>query len=154
EQKDLLPRRETIRRAWRLGQEVVEVAEPVLGEDREVLGAIRYGLSTRRMHQALADAAAESKSQQLNSIALIGATVGLATLLGILLSRVQAVRITQPVQALTQAAIALARGERSVRVSITSGDELQVLGFSFNRMVEELSHSYRELEQINRTLEH
>ena len=154
EQKDLLPRRETIRRAWRLGQEVVEVAEPVLGEDHEVLGAIRYGLSTRRMHQALSDAAAESKSQQLNSVALIGATVGLATLLGILLSRVQAVRITQPVQALTQAAIDLAAGTRSVRVSINSGDELQVLGFSFNRMVEELSHSYRELEEMNRTLEH
>ena len=66
----------------------------------------------------------------------------------------QAVRITQPVQALTQAAIDLAAGERSVRVSINSGDELQVLGFSFNRMVEELSHSYRELEEMNRTLEH
>src|SRR6478735_2649256 len=154
EQKELVPRKETIRRAWRLGQEVVEVSEPVLGEDHEILGTIRYGLSTRRMHQALSVAAAESKSQQINSIALIGATVSLATLLGILLSRVQAVRITQPVQALTQAAIDLAGGERSVRVSINSGDELQVLGYSFNRMVEELSHSYRELEEMNRTLEH
>ena len=154
DQKELVQRKETIRRAWRLGQEVVEVAEPVFGEDREILGTIRYGLSTRRMHQALSLAAAESKSQQLNSIALIGATVGLATLLGILLSRVQAVRITLPVQALTQAAIDLAAGQRSVRVSITSGDELQVLGFSFNRMVDELSSSYRELEEMNRTLEH
>ncbi len=154
EQKELLPRRETIRRAFRFGQEVVEVTEPLFGEDHEILGAIRYGLSTRRMRQALSVAAAESKSQQINSIALIGATVGLATLLGILLSRVQAVRITQPVQALTQAAIDLAAGDRSVRVSINSGDELQVLGFSFNRMVEELSHSYRELEEMNRTLEH
>jgi HPt (histidine-containing phosphotransfer) domain-containing protein/HAMP domain-containing protein len=154
QQNELLPRKETIRRAWRLGQEVVEVTEPVLGEDRELLGTIRYGLSTRRMHQALTLAAAESKSQQTNSIALIGATVGLATLLGILLSRVQAVRITLPVQALTQAAIDLAAGKRSVRVSINSGDELQVLGYSFNRMVEELSSSYRELEEMNRTLEH
>jgi two-component system chemotaxis sensor kinase CheA len=154
EPKELVQERETIRRAWRLGQEVVEVAEPVFGEDHEVLGTIRYGLSTRRMHQALSLAAAESKSQQINSIALIGATVGLATLLGILLSRVQAVRITQPVQALTQAAIDLAGGQRSVRVTINSGDELQVLGFSFNRMVEELSHSYRDLEEMNRTLEH
>jgi signal transduction histidine kinase len=154
EPQELVQERETIRRAWRLGQEVVEVAVPVLGEDKEVLGTIRYGLSTRRMHQALSVAAAESKAQQVNSIALIGATVGLATLLGILLSRVQAVRITLPVQALTQAAIDLAAGQRSVRVSITSGDELQVLGFSFNRMVEELSNSYRELEEMNRTLEH
>ncbi|HKO52405.1 MAG TPA: HAMP domain-containing protein, partial [Polyangiaceae bacterium] len=151
---ELVQSKETIRRVSRLGQEVVEVAEPVFGEDQEILGTIRYGLSTRRMHQALSLAAAESKSQQVNSIALIGATVGLATLLGILLSRVQAVRITQPVQALTQAAIDLAGGNRKVRVSINSGDELQVLGFSFNRMVEELSSSYRELEEMNRTLEH
>ena len=152
--QELVQGKETIRRAWRLGQEVVEVAEPVFGEDHEVLGTIRYGLSTHRMRQALSLAAAESKSQQINSVALIGATVGLATLLGILLSRVQAVRITQPVQALTQAAIDLAGGQRGVRVTINSGDELQVLGFSFNRMVEELSHSYRELEEMNRTLEH
>ncbi|HYP97581.1 MAG TPA: ATP-binding protein [Polyangiaceae bacterium] len=154
EQKEVVARKETIRRAVRLDQEVVEVAEPVIGEDHEVLGTIRYGLSTRRMHQALAVAAAESKSQQINSIALIGAAVGLATLLGVLLSRIQAVRITQPVQALTQAAIDLAAGERSVRVSINSGDELQVLGYSFNRMVEELKVSYGELEEMNRTLEH
>src|SRR6478735_3744934 len=154
EQKELVAGKETIRRAFRLGQEVVEVAVPVLGEDYEILGTLRYGLSTRHMHQALDLAAAESKSQQINSIALIGMTVGLATLLGILLSRVQAVRITQPVQALTQAAIDLAAGERSVHVSINSGDELQVLGYSFNRMVEELKVSYGELEEMNRTLEH
>jgi nitrogen fixation/metabolism regulation signal transduction histidine kinase len=152
-QSELVANHESVRRARRLKQEVVEVAEPVFGEDREILGTLRYGLSTRRMHQAITEAAAESKAAQVNSIALIGVTVGLATLLGILISRVQAVRITQPVQALTQAAIDLAAGQRSVRVAINSGDELQVLGSSFNRMVEELSNSYRELEEMNRTLE-
>ncbi len=152
-QNELVAKRESVQRARRLGQEVVEVAEPVFGEDHEILGTLRYGLSTRRMHQALAAAAAESQAQQLHSVELIGVTVGVATLLGILLSRIQAVRITQPVQALTQAAIDLAAGQRSVRVDIQSGDELQVLGFSFNRMVEELSSSYRELEQMNLTLE-
>lgn len=151
-QAELLAQRETVRRAQRLGQEVVEVADPVFGEDRELLGTIRYGLSTRRMHQALSAAAAESKAEQLRSIELIGFTVGVATLLGILLSRFQAVRITRPVQALTQAAI-LAAGQRSVRVQINSGDELEVLGSSFNRMMEELSRSYRELEHMNQTLE-
>jgi two-component system chemotaxis sensor kinase CheA len=38
-------------------------------------------------------------------------------------------------------------------VDINSGDELAVLGKSFNRMVDELDSSYRELEQMNRTLE-
>ena len=152
DQSELVTKRETVRRAQRLGQEVVEVAVPVFGEDHEILGTLRYGLSTRRMHRAIDAAAAESKTEQLHSIELIGVAVGLSTLLGIALSRVQAVRITQPVQALTQAAI-LAAGQRSVRVTITSGDELEVLGSSFNRMMEELSRSYRELEDMNQTLE-
>ncbi len=152
-QTELVARTETVRRAQRLGQEVVEVAEPVFGEDHEILGTLRYGLSTRRMHRAITAAAADSKAQQLSSILLIGVTVSLATLLGILLSRIQAVRITKPVQALTQAATDLAAGERGVQVAIDSGDELQVLGTSFNRMALELSSSYRELEEMNRTLE-
>jgi HAMP domain-containing protein/HPt (histidine-containing phosphotransfer) domain-containing protein len=150
---ELIVPKESVQRALRLGQEVVEVAVPVLGEDHEVVGTLRYGLSTRRMHQAIVAAAAESKSQQLRSVLLIGAAVGLATLLGIGLGRVQAVRMTRPVQALTQAATELAEGNRSVRVAIDSGDELEMLGFSFNRMVDELSSSYRELEEMNRTLE-
>jgi two-component system chemotaxis sensor kinase CheA len=152
-QSDLVVRQESVRRLRRLGQEVVEVAVPVRGDDREVLGTIRYGLSTRRMHQAIVAATADSKAQQLRSVELIGAAVGLATVLGILLGRIQAVRITRPVQALTRAASDLAAGDRSVRVTIDSGDELQMLGASFNRMVAELSSSYEELESLNRTLE-
>ncbi|HEY1535886.1 MAG TPA: HAMP domain-containing protein, partial [Polyangiaceae bacterium] len=152
-QSDVVARQESVRRVQRLGQEVVEVAVPVLGDDGEVLGTIRYGLSTRRMHQAIVAAAADSKAQQLRSVELIGAAVGLATVLGVLLGRIQAVRITRPVQALTRAASDLAAGDRSVRVTIDSGDELQMLGASFNRMVAELSSSYEALESLNRTLE-
>ncbi len=152
-QNDLVARQESVRRLQRLGQEVVEVAVPVIDDDREVLGMIRYGLSTRRMHQAIVAADADSKAQQLRSVELIGAAVGLATVLGVLLGRIQAVRITRPVLALTRAASDLAAGDRSVRVTISSGDELELLGASFNRMVAELSSSYDELEHLNRTLE-
>ena len=79
--------------------------------------------------------------------------VSVVTGLGLVLSRAQAVHITEPIGALTQAAEALAAGDRSVRVAIASGDELSVLGTSFNRMVDELDGSYRELERMNRTLE-
>jgi two-component system, chemotaxis family, sensor kinase CheA len=136
-----------------LGQELVEVAVPIFGDEKEPLGTIRYGLSTQRMRKAFADAKADAKAQQLRSIVLIGATVTLATLMGILLSHLQAVRITRPVQELTQAATDLAGGDRSVRVKIGSGDELELLGFSFNRMVWELGSSYEKLEDLNRNLE-
>ena len=144
----------SIRRARRLGQELVEVAVPLFGEEKEALGTLRYGLSTARMRRAIAAAEADAKAQQLDFLKLIGMTVTVATLMGIMLSRLQAVRITRPVQQLTQAATDLAGGDRSVRVKIESGDELEMLGFSFNRMVWELSTSYDKLEDLNRNLEH
>ncbi len=127
---------------------------PVFGEESEWVGTLRYGLSTTRMRQAIAAATADARAQLLDSVKLIGLTVAIATLMGILLSRLQAVRITRPVQDLTQAATDLAQGDRSVRVKIESGDELEMLGFSFNRMVWELSTSYDKLEDLNRNLEH
>jgi two-component system chemotaxis sensor kinase CheA len=81
------------------------------------------------------------------------ALVSAVTALGLVLSRAQAVNITKPIGELTHAAEALAGGDRSVRVKIASGDELSLLGSSFNRMVDELNGSYHALEQMNRTLE-
>jgi two-component system, chemotaxis family, sensor kinase CheA len=151
--EDLSVPEKALRRAERLGHEVVEVSVPIFGEEHEQLGTLRYGLSTRRMHQALGAATLDSKAQKVRSIQLIGLAVTLATLMGILLSRMQAVRITRPVQDLTRAASDLADGDRDVRVKIQSGDELEMLGFSFNRMVWELTSSYEKLEDMNRTLE-
>jgi HAMP domain-containing protein/HPt (histidine-containing phosphotransfer) domain-containing protein len=143
----------TVERTRRFDTEVLEFSAPVMGEENEQLGTVRYGISTRRMVDALVRAKAESKASLLRSVGLIGLFVGLASLLGVLLSRLQAVRITKPVGELTDAAAKLASGDRSVKVDITSGDELQVLGGSFNRMVDELDTSYRQLERMNRTLE-
>jgi two-component system chemotaxis sensor kinase CheA len=105
------------------------------------------------MHAALARAKDESETRLWRSVLLIVALVSVVTGLGLMLSRAQAVRITEPVKALQQAAEALASGDRSVRVSINSGDELALLGASFNHMVDQLDSSYRELERMNRTLE-
>jgi two-component system chemotaxis sensor kinase CheA len=136
------------------GKDVLDVAVPVATEDGEALGTIRYGLSLNRVHEANAQAKRDAREQLRNSVLSIAALVITATLLGLLLSRHQAVHVTKPVEALTRAAEDLAAGKRSVSVKIDSGDELEVLGSSFNRMVDELNASYRDLEQMNRTLEH
>jgi two-component system chemotaxis sensor kinase CheA len=150
---ELLVKEPTVKSVNRLGRDLLEVAVPVVSEEGEVLGTIRYGLSTARMHEALARAERESNSRLWRSVLLVVGLVVLVTGLGLVLSRAQAVLITEPVGALTKAAEALAGGDRSVRVDINSGDELSVLGSSFNRMVDELDSSYRALEQMNRTLE-
>jgi nitrogen fixation/metabolism regulation signal transduction histidine kinase len=150
---ELLVKAQSVKRVTRLGQDLLEVAVPVESEEHEALGTIRYGLSTARMHEALAHAKHDASSRLWRSVLLIVGLVGGVTALGLVLSRAQAVHITQPVSALTQAAESLAAGDRSVHVDINSGDELAVLGSSFNRMVEELNGSYGQLEQMNRTLE-
>ncbi len=71
-------------------------------------------------------------------------TVGLAAVLTFLLSR----RILAPVEGLSRAAKALARGEFSRRVSVTSRDEVGELGRTFNAMAAELATT----EEMRRSL--
>ncbi len=150
---ELVVRKPIELRTTRLGEQLVEVAYPVFGEGAELVGTIRYGLSTHRMQEALTQAKADSKARLTRSVALVASLITLASALGLLLSRQQAVRITDPVAKLTQAALQLSAGNRAVRVEVNSGDEIEQLGASFNRMVEDLDASYRELERMNRTLE-
>ena len=150
---ELLAAQTTLSHPKRLGETLLEVAAPVRDENGELLGTIRYGLSTRRMQEALDQARAESGRQLHRSLLGVGGLVALISLIGLLLSRIQAARITKPVAELTSAAQALARGDRSVHVDIDSGDELELLGASFNRMIRDLDASYRQLEEMNRTLE-
>jgi HAMP domain-containing protein/HPt (histidine-containing phosphotransfer) domain-containing protein len=142
-----------VARVHRFGQDLLEVAAPVVGEDGELLGTVRYGLSTKRMQDALLSAQADSAARLKRSFMWIGLLVGLSVVVGLLLSRRQAVRMTRPISDLTLAAQTLAAGNLGVRVNITSQDELELLGASFNRMVEDLATSYGHLEEMNHTLE-
>jgi HAMP domain-containing protein/HPt (histidine-containing phosphotransfer) domain-containing protein len=152
-EEELLVAAPIVQRRLRLGQDLLEVAVPVKSEEGEPLGTIRYGLSLERMHDALASAQKDSRARLLRTVIWIGALVATMSLLGFLFSRWQAARVTEPVEELTRAAEALASGDRGVRVDIRSGDELEMLGASFNRMVDELDGSYRALEALNHTLE-
>ncbi len=153
-ESDLIVKELTVTRRERFGHDLLEVAAPVLGEDGELLGTVRYGLSTRRMHDAIVNAELDSERRLKRSALLLGSLISVTSLLGLILSRAQAVRITRPIDDLTHAAEGLAAGDRSVRVKIQSADELALLGASFNKMVEELDSSYGKLEEMNRTLEH
>lgn len=136
-----------------LGQAVFEFASPVSDDKGGFLGSLRYAISDRSLRRALADAQAASHKALATTVALLLLLCGGTTALGVLLSRGAASRITYPVRELTSAVEALAAGNRAVRVKINSGDEIEILGASFNRMVEELDTSYRALETLNRVLE-
>ena len=65
----------------------------------------------------------------------------------------QAIRITSPLGVLTEAADAIASGDHTVQVDVQSGDEIEILASSFNKMVRDLAASYDELELLNKGLE-
>lgn len=151
EQKDITQL--TSRSLHVFGEDVVEFAVPVLDE-QEVLGTIRYGVSTQRMRTALTDARQLSSQALRRTLAILGGIVALTTFAMLLLGLGSAARITRPLSILSEAAHRLAGGDREVRVDIASGDELEQLGNSFNSMVGQLKRSYDDLEKLNKTLEH
>ncbi|MBI3932891.1 MAG: response regulator [Acidobacteria bacterium] len=95
------------------------------------------------------------KNLRPNIEKLIYATGGL-TLLSILASVLVAValatRITRPLEELTRGAQSIAEGHFDRRLSIRSGDELQILAEAFNYMTERLKENVEQLEESNKKL--
>jgi two-component system chemotaxis sensor kinase CheA len=149
----LAVRQETIRETVVSGESVVEIAIPVR-DGSEDLGTLRYGLSTRRMHEALQAAREESRHDIARSLILSVGVAVFAALLAALTSRRAAHRIAEPIAELAEAARGLAAGNRQVRVDIGSNDEVEDLGTTFNQMVSDLKSSYDSLQELNCTLEH
>ncbi|MFN3198989.1 MAG: HAMP domain-containing protein [Bradymonadia bacterium] len=142
----------TARKVMFNGEEIYEFSAHII-VDEEDLGSLRYGLSTRRMQQAVASAAEASQSALIQALAILSGICLLGIIGGVLNTRRTAQNITGPLNALTEAAHAIAEGDRSRSVQISSGDELEVLGGTFNQMVADLNASYAELEEMNAGLE-
>ena len=80
---------------------------------------------------------------QVKIILLTGAGVALAIcfLLGIILART----ITAPIQAVTNQASLMARGDFSQQIRVEASDEIGQLGETFNYLAERLSHNIKEI---------
>jgi signal transduction histidine kinase/CheY-like chemotaxis protein len=135
------------------GVNVEEHAADVFDGD-DYLGTVRYGISMARTELTVrqeAERAKRSLLQLLGLLALLGAAgVGL----GVAAIQRMARRITQPLSVLTAASEELAHGNRSARVDIGSGDELEQLAGTFNAMASANEQSMRDLEiKTNEALE-
>ncbi len=56
-------------------------------------------------------------------------------------------RVTQPIASLMRATAEIARGDFEQRIHVSSGDELEVLAWQFNRMTSALQESYALMEE-------
>lgn len=147
-----VPAAMAIRETELFGQKIQEFAVPVL-EGEDVLGTIRYGLSTARVEHELASAQAEAQAALREALLLWTGLCGFSCALGMVLARRFARRITTPLAQLTQTATRVASGDRGIRAAIKSGDEIEVLGDAFDQMVSELAASNEELAALNVSLE-
>jgi signal transduction histidine kinase/CheY-like chemotaxis protein len=82
-------------------------------------------------------------SSMLRSGTLLLAGLTLAVLAGLYLAR----RMVVPIQALCEGATRIGGGDLGQRMSINTGDELELLGEQFNRMAADLEGSYANLER-------
>jgi signal transduction histidine kinase/CheY-like chemotaxis protein/HPt (histidine-containing phosphotransfer) domain-containing protein len=124
----------------------VEEYEADVFDAADYLGTIRYGISMASTKLAVRrerDRARRSLAQLLGVLGFLGAA-GVA--LGVFAIRRMAGRITQPLSVLASVADQLAHGNRSVRVSIASNDELEQVGATFNAMADANERAMRELE--------
>jgi putative nucleotidyltransferase with HDIG domain len=75
-----------------------------------------------------------------------GVALALGLLMVVLLATIQVRRTMTPLDALTEGTVRLAEGDLSTRVSVTSGDEFELLAASFNSMAQRLGVQFQTLE--------
>lgn len=77
---------------------------------------------------------------------------GIVLLIGILISFMLAKNISIPLLALRDAALRVGKGDLMQRVQIKTSDEIEELGNAFNKMVDDLSKTRKELRDVNASL--
>ncbi|HEY0158736.1 MAG TPA: EAL domain-containing protein [Thermoanaerobaculia bacterium] len=120
---------------------VYQTSAPVLHHGRTI-GRLYTGMSLQSAH---ADAA--------RSRATVALVTLLAFLLGTLAVFALSTVITGPLQRIVETTDGIAGGDYSKRAAVQSDDEVGQLARSFNRMVDEVTGAYGQLEELNRTLE-
>ncbi|MEM7793775.1 MAG: ATP-binding protein [Cyanobacteria bacterium P01_C01_bin.118] len=119
--------------------------EPVIGVYRWLDGQSLALLAEINQKEAFGPARILARN-----ILLIGFAATGLLLSGIyILSR----RITQPIAAITEAAIQLENGKLEQSIPVVSQDEIGLLSQAFNRMAQQLKESFAALEMSNQELE-
>jgi two-component system, NtrC family, nitrogen regulation sensor histidine kinase NtrY len=112
---------------------------PLLGHNKELLGALLVGTSQREVVEL---------ERRIGLLALAVAAVGLV--IGLLLTWWAAARITRPVQKLARGAREVAAGNWNARVDIRGKDEIGQLAGVFNQMTQQLIDQRERLLQAER----
>jgi len=135
-------------------EEIVEFAAPVK-VDGETLGYIRYGISTKSMHEAIREVSADGVRAR-NQAFLILAAIGILSLLTSFLSFWRlAGKITQPIASLAESSRTIAGGNYDIPVTddTPSRDEIGELATAFNTMRNSIKEKITDLSRLTTIME-
>ncbi|MFT6734418.1 MAG: signal transduction histidine kinase/HAMP domain-containing protein [Polaribacter sp.] len=128
--------------------QVIEFTAPVIVDD-ELLGIIRYGLSTAELAETIATANKQATAS-LQQILMVLIAIGAVTLLLVHWRTDNlAKNITVPLNMLTDAANIVARGDYSHVIDIRTNDEIGILASNFNSMTDKIKRTIADLAKIN-----
>lgn len=130
------------------GVEVYEFAAPIKDDD-EIMGFLRYGFSTERMQNSLAEEADLSQQSLIQTMGVLIVVGLLAIIVGFTATRKVAKRITEPLNQLTDAAETIATGDYSSEVLVASNDEIGTLANNFETMRSTINKKMSDLATLN-----
>ena len=117
-----------------------------LAVDLNQLATVLANSTTAKTNDLIADNAHAYASSRNLFIGVAAGAIGLALVLGLVLSW----SLIRPIQRIDSRLAAIASGDFSGHVDVTNRDELGALGANVNRMNDELKRLYRELETASR----
>ncbi len=135
-------RRPWIARARVVDEWYLTAYEPILGPQGEAIGAFYVGQLESPFSQLKRQAALA-----LLALLLFGG------LLGALLARKGARRLSRPILELEEGVRRIGAGERDLHVPVAGSDEIAALGTAFNAMSASLREHEKALQELNRELE-
>jgi nitrate/nitrite-specific signal transduction histidine kinase len=129
------------------GGEVIEFAAPVSVDD-EIVGFIRYGISTNSMRKSMQEAQADGRQSRLQTILVLLLIMVVALIISFYIFKTIATRITQPLQALTASSQHIAGGNYAVEIKPCSSDEIGNLATTFDDMRQTIKRYTEHLQDI------
>jgi signal transduction histidine kinase len=121
-------------------KQILDISKPVnLGHEK--LGGIRLGFDLNPVMQ-------EIRKVTFSAVGISSAIF----LIGLFIIFVITIRMTKPIENLTEAAKRIEEGDLSFRVSIHRDDEIGSLATAFNEMAERLMQREKELKESQSTL--
>lgn len=133
-----------------VGSEVYEFAAPVRSEG-EILGFIRYGITTKALQKSLKDSAESARQALMRTMLLLVGVGAGAVIIGILSTRTVAGRITEPLQSLTRSAETIAAGDYAAAIDLITDDEIGLLAQNFESMRATIKKKMADLAKLNST---